>query len=88
MTPAVHVVGVGLPAVQEWDGRESRLFVQCTQQQQRRERRNGTVWTDFFVSAALKRKRGAVGKEFHSKLERGHREREVGNNAPRVAEGG
>ena len=26
----------------------------------------GTVWTDFFVTAALKRKRGAVGMPFET----------------------
>ena len=40
------------------------------------KRRKETVWTDFFVTAALKRKRGAVGMPF----ETGEGGREVGNN--------
>ena len=36
---------------------------------------NETVWTDFFVTAALKRRRGAVGIPFETG--------EAGNNATR-----
>ena len=79
MTPAAvaadaDVVGVGLPTFQE---RASEPAI-CAAHTAAAAAATGkeTVWTDFFVTAALKRKRGAVGMPF----ETGEGGREVGNN--------
>ena len=79
-----------MPAIQEWDGRESRLFVQCTQ---RRE----TVWTFLLPPPPLLKGKeapffgipfetGEVGNKRAKSSRRGFCHRRMGNslNGPRT----